>query len=153
MVCFKGFMVVEPMWWLLLGLWAREQVCMVIFLVEWWELQPVSFTADFCQPAPSTGYIKGHCEWFVRDANVESLWKWNFTLINSHKVFMRVITPFIWHLVEVCCLGDGANSFAKVIFTVVTDWSSENFPNECEENRLSFFKEAVNDKWKQNQFS
>ena len=53
--------------------------------------------------------------------------------------------PFIWHLGgEVCSFRGGANSFSAVIFTLFTDWSSENIPNECE--KTQFLKDLVNDK-------
>lgn len=81
-----------------------------------------------------------HPEWYATDATVESLWKWTFSLINSHKVFMRVITPFIWHHVRSDSFREGANSFSAVIFTFFTDRSSENLPNECEKNRHYFLK-------------
>lgn len=120
-------------------------------LPKWWVSQVAWFTVDFCQPVPSTAYIMVHPKWYATDANVESLWKWTFTLINSHKVFMRVITPFIWHLCEIW-LRDGVNSFSAVIFTLFTDWSFENLLNKCGK-KTQFLKVLVNDKWEQNHFS
>lgn len=111
-------------------------------LLEWWVSQPAWFTVDFCQPVPCTVYIMVHPEWYATDANVESLWKWTFTLTNSHKVFMRVITPFIWHLCE-AWFRDGDNSFSAASFTVFTDWSFKNLLDKYEK-QTQFLKDLVN---------